>query len=249
MTKIKFCGLMRPCDIDAANALEPEYIGFVFAKKSRRAVTPEQAQELRARLKDGIKAVGVFVDEKPEVMSALANAGIIDMIQLHGHEDEVLIRRLRTLTACPVIRAYRTVSKAGGGAYAAGPAAAAASKHKEAACPSAIADPKQEEAHSPAAVTAPGCAGFEQLRADMEGSGADYILLDSGAGTGVTFDWSLIRDIRRDYFLAGGLDPENVAGAVRLLHPYAVDVSSGIETDGRKDPQKMAAFAAAVRKA
>ena len=81
-----------------------------------------------------------------------------------------------------------------------------------------------------------------------ESSPADMILLDSGAGTGSTFDWSLIRNVRRPYFLAGGLNPENVGQAVRTLRPFGVDVSSGIETDGRKDPEKMAAFAAAVRK-
>lgn len=79
-------------------------------------------------------------------------------------------------------------------------------------------------------------------------STADYILVDSGAGTGTVFDWKLIQDIQRPYFLAGGLSPDNVGEAVRDLHPYAVDVSSGIETGGRKDKIKMAAFAAAVRK-
>lgn len=78
--------------------------------------------------------------------------------------------------------------------------------------------------------------------------GADQILLDSGAGTGTAFDWQLIRDFPRPYFLAGGLTPDNVGDAVRRLHPYGVDVSSGIETDGLKDRYKMAAFAAAVRK-
>lgn len=78
--------------------------------------------------------------------------------------------------------------------------------------------------------------------------GTDQILLDSGAGTGTTFDWQLIRDFPRPYFLAGGLTPDNVGDAVRRLHPYGVDVSSGIETDGLKDRYKMAAFAAAVRK-
>ena len=81
-----------------------------------------------------------------------------------------------------------------------------------------------------------------------EASAADHILLDAGAGTGTVFDWSLLHQIRRPYFLAGGLGPDNVEEAVERLHPYAVDVSSGIETDGGKDPEKMAAFVAAVRK-
>lgn len=77
---------------------------------------------------------------------------------------------------------------------------------------------------------------------------ADHILLDSGAGTGTVFDWNLLKSIKRPYFLAGGLDVLNVAEAVRTLHPFAVDVSSGIESDGVKDQTKMAAFTAAVRK-
>ena len=84
--------------------------------------------------------------------------------------------------------------------------------------------------------------------ARAEQSTADCILLDSGAGSGTTFDWALLRPIRRPYFLAGGLDAQNVADAIRALHPYAVDVSSGIEENGRKDAEKMAAFVAAVRK-
>lgn len=81
-----------------------------------------------------------------------------------------------------------------------------------------------------------------------EGSSADYVLLDSGAGTGTTFDWSLIGRLGRPYFLAGGLHAGNVEQALAQCHPYAVDTSSGIETDGVKDPDKMAAFVAAVRK-
>lgn len=84
--------------------------------------------------------------------------------------------------------------------------------------------------------------------AKAEQSTADFILLDSGAGTGTVFDWSLIENINRPYFLAGGLSPDNVESAVESLQPYAVDVSSGIETDGYKDQIKMAAFVAAVRK-
>ena len=77
---------------------------------------------------------------------------------------------------------------------------------------------------------------------------ADIILLDAGMGDGKIFDWSLIQDITRPYFLAGGLNCENIAEAVRKIKPYAVDVSSGIETDGLKDIKKMTAFAMAVRK-
>ena len=90
-----------------------------------------------------------------------------------------------------------------------------------------------------------------QSKADIEAadeSSADYVLLDSGAGTGMTFNWQLIKGIKRPYFLAGGLNPENVAEAVKTLNPYAVDVSSGIETDGLKDEAKMADFVSIVRK-
>ena len=66
---------------------------------------------------------------------------------------------------------------------------------------------------------------------------------------GKTFDWRLLQGTDRPYFLAGGLTPENVSRAVRELKPYAVDVSSGIETEGRKDPAKMRAFIRAVREA
>ena len=199
MTKIKFCGMMRAEDIAAANALHPDYIGFVFAPGSRRAVTPEQAAALKADLLPGIRAVGVFVNAAPEQVAALLAAGTIDIAQLHGQEDEAYLQALRTLTDKPIVKAFRVDTEADLG--------------RAAACP------------------------------------ADGLLLDSGAGgTGTAFDWTLLRDFSRPYFLAGGLNSENVGAAIQTLHPYAVDVSSGIETNGRKDATKMAAFAAAVRK-
>ena len=76
----------------------------------------------------------------------------------------------------------------------------------------------------------------------------DHIMLDSGAGTGNVFDWNMTENMNRPYFLAGGLSADNVEGAIERLHPFAVDVSSGIETDGFKDKTKMAAFVAAVRR-
>ena len=197
MTKIKFCGLTGDCDLVAANELRPEYIGFVFAPKSKRYVTPERAAELKRQLAAGIKAVGVFVNDDLYHVAELLNRGIIDIAQLHGSEDEEYIRHLRQLTGKPVIRAYRIKTA-------------------------------------------------EDI-AEAEKCTADHVLLDSGAGTGEMFDWKLIKNMKRPYFLAGGLSPDNVENAVEQLSPYAVDVSSGIETDGVKDKAKMAAFAAAVR--
>ena len=78
-------------------------------------------------------------------------------------------------------------------------------------------------------------------------SEADYVLLDAGQGSGRTFDWSLLQDADFPYILSGGLDPDNVADAVRRLRPIGADVSSGVETDGVKDEAKMRAFADAAR--
>ena len=197
MTKIKFCGLTRASDIDTANELGPEYIGFVFAPKSKRYVTPKRATELKGLLAANIKAVGVFVNDSPYHVAELLNRGVIDIAQLHGSEDEEYIGHLRQLTGKPIIRAFRIKTA-------------------------------------------------EDI-AEAEKCTADHVLLDSGAGTGEVFDWKLIKNMKRPYFLAGGLSPDNVKNAVEQLSPYAVDVSSGIETDGVKDKVKMAAFAAAVR--
>ena len=176
----------------------PEYIGFVFAPKSRRRVTPDEARAMKELLSPKILAVGVFAGEGPERVADLLEKGIIDMAQLHGHEDERCLENLRRLTGKPLIRAFRVRSP-------------------------------------------------EDVRL-AQSSSADGILLDAGAGDGRTFDWSFLQGIRRPYFLAGGLDPENVSRAVRGLKPFAVDVSSGIETGGYKDINKMRAFVRAVRR-
>lgn len=198
MTKIKFCGLTRAEDIKAANELKPDYIGFVFWAKSKRAVTREQAAGLKSGLDPSIKAVGVFVDEDIDTVTALLRDGIIDIAQLHGNEDNAYIDDLKKASGKEVIKAFKVRSE-------------------------------------------------DDLK-KAEESRADRVLLDAGMGDGVTFDWSLLGKISRPYLLAGGLYPENVSDAVRTLHPFGVDVSSGIETDGKKDMVKMAAFTAAVRK-
>lgn len=79
-------------------------------------------------------------------------------------------------------------------------------------------------------------------------SPADILLLDSGSGgTGQVFDWSLVPKIDRPWFLAGGLSPENVAQAAKTLHPWGMDVSSGAETDGKKDLAKIEAIIRRIR--
>lgn len=78
-------------------------------------------------------------------------------------------------------------------------------------------------------------------------SSGDYLLLDNGLGTGKSFDWSLIQNLNRPFFLAGGLNAENVGNAIIKTQPYAVDVSSGVETEGNKDYRKMKDFTDAVR--
>lgn len=88
--------------------------------------------------------------------------------------------------------------------------------------------------------------GPEDVQAARETT-ADMVLLDAGLGEGKTFDWSLLEGFDRPYFLAGGLDANNVAEALDRTGAAYVDTSSGIETDGVKDPEKMRAFAQAVR--
>ena len=198
MTNIKLCGLSRMEDIRAANALHPDYIGFVFAPKSRRFVSPQTAKILKQSLSPHILAVGVFVDAPLQIVAALLCEGVIDLAQLHSTEDETYIAQLRSLTDKLLIQAF-------------------------------------------CVKTARGVQLAEQ-------SSADFILLDAGAGSGTVFNWDWLRTIQRPYFLAGGLDASNVREAIRTLHPFAVDVSSDIEYNHKKDLRKMTAFVDAVRK-
>ena len=196
--KVKLCGMTRPEDILVARKLNPDYVGFVFWPKSKRFLTREQATELREMLPSDIPAVGVFVDEDPEVILSLVGAGIIQVVQLHGHETEETLNWLRVRTDVPLWKAFKVRSP-------------------------------------------------EDVAAANESS-ADLVLLDNGYGTGKPFDWSLMEGIRRPFLLAGGLTPENAEEAIERFHPYGLDVSSGIETDGLKDPKKMTEFVRRVRR-
>lgn len=223
MTKIKICGLSRPCDIEAVNRYRPDYCGFIFAEKSPRRVTAERAVELKRLLSPEIKAVGVFVDARPEEAAKLAEAGVIDLIQLHGHETEAYLEELRELAQVPVIRAF------------------------------SIREPADLEK------AAASSADYFLLDNGAGGSGRafDWGLLDdrgscgrSGAAghaeasvLGKAFGRERTPELREQMgkrcFLAGGLTPDNVEEAVRRFRPFAVDLNSGLETDGVKDPEKI----------
>ncbi|MBE6997579.1 MAG: phosphoribosylanthranilate isomerase [Ruminococcaceae bacterium] len=108
MTKIKICGLNRPCDIDYVNEAGPDYAGFVLNfPQSHRSLTPAAAAALRKRLAPGIRAVGVFVDQPAEALAAAAEAVGLDVVQLHGHEDEAYIAELRRMTPLAIWKAFK----------------------------------------------------------------------------------------------------------------------------------------------
>ena len=187
MTKVKICGLSTVEAVETAVLADADYIGFVFAA-SKRQVSLEQAQELAKRVTGKTKIVGVFVSPSLEDLEQAIGQVPLDMVQIHGTFDEVLI----PLISVPVIRAIQL---------------------------------SDQEA--------------------QVSSQADYLLFDAPvAGSGQTFDWGLLKDqkIQQDFFIAGGLTEDNVRQARETFQPYAVDVSSGVETDGRKDIEKIKAF-------
>ena len=187
MTQVKICGLSTVEAVETAVLAGADYIGFVFAA-SKRQVSLEQAQELAKRVTGKTKIVGVFVSPSLEDLEQAIGQVPLDMVQIHGTFDEVLI----PLISVPVIRAIQL---------------------------------SDQEA--------------------QVSSQADYLLFDAPvAGSGQTFDWDLLKDqkIQQDFFIAGGLTVDNVRQARETFQPYAVDVSSGVETDGRKDIEKIKAF-------
>ena len=206
--KIKLCGLKRIEDIEAVNEAKPDYIGFIFVKKSRRYVSPEMAEQLKQQLNHEIEAVGVFVNEDINTVIEQTKKQVIDVIQLHGEEDITYVKNLKKAVGVPIIKAI--------------------------------------------SMTKPDA---RQQICMWEISDVDYLLLDSGnGGTGERFNYKLLQEIgnlKKPYFLAGGLHPENLRNAVQQLQnnqPYALDLSSGIETNGIKDMDKIKKAVEAARR-
>jgi len=209
MVKMKICGLTTEEDCEIMNCYHPDYCGFVFAGKKHR-LTDQKAALLRYVLSDTIPAVGVFVDEPIAHIVSLYTAGIIQIIQLHGSEDEQYIQELRE-------------------------------KIKQAKPDKTI---KYEEFGEEIPIikavkirTGKEIEKAEQLSCSM-------LLLDAydsnmAGGTGKQIDTGLIPKMNKPYILAGGLNADNVTDALTQTRPYAVDISSGVESEGHKDWHKM----------
>ncbi len=202
-TRIKVCGLRTPGDVEAAVEAGADAVGFVFAPSSPRCIEPEAAADLACLLPPMVQAVGLFVDRPAKEVIAIAQDASLDLVQLHGREDQRTVDAVRE--HWPVIRAVRF---------------------------------------------APEAVDAWAMSADI-----DVLLVDGSDGGGAqTFDWSALaaqrESIRVPLMIAGGLTPGNVGEAIRLVRPFAVDVSSGVESErGVKDPALIRAFCAAVREA
>ncbi|MCL2149490.1 MAG: phosphoribosylanthranilate isomerase [Dehalococcoidia bacterium] len=205
MSKVKICGLRCVADVDAVNVALPDFVGFVFADSHRR-IDEVTASVMKEKLDTRILAVGVFVNQEIEYIANLYLKGVIDLVQLHGEEDDGYIRRLRERTGSQASKIMRIIK-----AVAIGKALPALPH------------------------------------------GADYLLFDTASkqrgGTGEAFDWGILKDYHgQPFFIAGGLSKSTVVKAMALLAPFCVDVSSGVETAGVKDAEKIAEFVRMVRK-
>ena len=215
--KVKMCGISKVETIPAVVEAKPDYMGLVFAP-SKRQVTVDQAKTLVEELHkqytkrynngaeqsndDEIKTVGVFVNETLDNLVSIATEANLDVVQLHGDEDEAFIQSLKERTNVEVWKAVQIRSAADAEAWI--------------------------------------------------DSSADMLLFDAyhkdeRGGTGEVFDWSCLDEFERPFMLAGGIDSTNVARAIRTVRPYGIDISSGIETEGVKDDEKIKAFTNIVR--
>lgn len=194
MKKIKICGLKRREDIEYVNKYQPDYIGFVFAEKKRK-LTYNQAVDFKKYLASSIQVVGVFVNEDISFVEKLVREHVIDLVQLHGQEDQKYIQALKEKVDVPIIKAIQI---------------------------------KNEDSFN-------------------EHYDVDYYLYDHGTGgTGESFDWSMLKEIDKPVFLAGGINLLNIDDALKK-NVYALDVSSGVETDGFKDEEKIKKIVRRVR--
>src|ERR1039457_5029661 len=257
MTWIKICGITSLDDALAASDAGANALGFVFYPKSPRYVTLETVRSIVAKVPQPIDKVGVFVNETVHlVRDAVKQAGLT-AVQLHGDEStefsRALFQELANGSRRPTI--FRTWSAK----IFDTPAAQSVGWDPVAA---GLVEP--DEAYKGKRVHKIHVAKNGDLFLETHGfrpGVVSGVLLDSSTaetrgGTGRTFDWErvqpwagIINSISK-LIVAGGLHPDNVEDAIHTLHPWGVDVSTGVErAPGLKDPRKIHAFIQNVRAA
>ena len=221
MTAVKICGLIKIDDINNVNRSLPDYAGFVFAP-GKRQVNPEAAGMLSDLLNPIIKRVGVFVNDKADKIIEAVSRCRLNIIQLHGDEEVAYLHELREMLA--LMTGNKIKRKCRGNVI-----------------------------NSVEIWKAIRIKGEDSIEI-MDEFGADAYLLDSYVegsygGAGRICDWAIAAKaaINHRIILAGGLNCENVADAIGQVRPYAVDVSSGVETEGGKDGEKIDQFIRIVR--
>lgn len=222
MTLVKICGVSTPENALAAAAAGADLLGLVFYRQSHRAVSPTAALTIVRALRAAghtLPVAGLFVNEAPNWINAIADEVGLDLVQLSGTESAADL----TAITRPTLRSVRVAAGADADTLAAPLADADARLAGRDGGPLGHTLLPLLDAH------VPGEYGGTGARADWAVAAA----LAS----------------RRPVFLAGGLTPENVGAAIRAVRPFGVDVSSGVETDKLKDPAKVRAFIAAVRAA
>lgn len=218
-TWIKVCGVSTTESALIAAEAGAHLIGLVFYPPSHRNVTPERAAAIVRALRaarHGTLAVGLFVNEAPARINAIADEVGLDLVQLSGDEQSADLARI----ALPLLRSVRV--GAGESLVRVRERITAATTMRGPREPGPFGQPLTPliDAH------VPGAYGGTGTQADWE------------AAATLSRLWPVV--------LAGGLTPENVGAAIRAVGPLGVDVSSGVETDKVKDPAKIRAFIAAV---
>jgi phosphoribosylanthranilate isomerase len=257
MTWIKICGITNLEDAQAAVAAGANALGFVFFEKSPRRVTVEAVKSIVADLPLKVEKIGVFVNETVESVQRIVAQTGLTAVQLHGEEDAEFSRSLFRLMSKglrrPII--FRTC---------------AAHIFDKPADQSVGWDPvssglvEPDEAYKGKRVQKIHVAENGDLFLETHGFRPGVItgvLLDSSTsaqrgGTGLAFDWErvqpwagVINSISK-LIVAGGLHADNVQEAIHILHPWGVDVSTGVESaPGKKNANKIRAFVQAVHAA
>jgi phosphoribosylanthranilate isomerase len=255
MTWIKICGITNLDDALAATDAGANALGFVFYPKSSRYVDAETAGSIVSKVPKQTEKVGVFVNQTlDQVLEAFKKAGLT-AVQLHGEESAEFSRALFQILANGSGRP--TIFRSYSAKIFDTPAEQSAGWDPVAA---GLVEP--DEAYKGKRVHKIHVAENGDLFLETHGFRPGVlsgVLLDSSTaerrgGTGHTFDWErvqpwagIINSISK-LIVAGGLHPGNVQEAIHLLHPWGVDVSTGVECEpGKKDHRKVRAFIEAVR--